>query len=115
VPGLRHRCRDCGRLVRGDRAGPASPTRAYARASAHCVVLCCWPCCGRAGISQWSIRWVPPHGAAWPAFFASFAALIVALRILIAWPYVNTGSVLGAQLRHASSTGCLVMLGAPGV
>jgi uncharacterized protein len=56
-----------------------------------------------------------PHGAAWPAFFASFVALIVALRILIAWLYVNTGSVLGAQLLHASSTGCLVMLGAPGV
>ncbi len=56
-----------------------------------------------------------PHGAAWPAFFASFAALIVAMRILIAWLYVNTGSVLGAQLLHASSTGFLVVLGAPGV
>ena len=56
-----------------------------------------------------------PHGAAWLAFFGSFTALVVALRILIAWLYVNTGSVLGAQLLHASSTGCLVVLGAPGV
>ena len=56
-----------------------------------------------------------PHGSAWPAFFASFAALIVAMRILLAWLYVNTGSVLGAQLLHASSTGFLVVLGAPGV
>ena len=56
-----------------------------------------------------------PHGPAWPAFFAGFAALIVAVRVLIAWLYVNTGSVLGAQLLHASSTGSLVVLGAPDV
>ena len=54
-----------------------------------------------------------PHGAAWPAFFASFAVMLIALRALIAWLYVNTQSVLGAQLLHASSTGSLVVLGAP--
>jgi uncharacterized protein len=72
----------------------------------------------------WSVWHVPvvdslgaasPHAAAWPAFFMSFAALLVALRILIAWMYLNTGSVLGAQLLHASSTGFLVALGAPDV
>lgn len=56
-----------------------------------------------------------PHGAAWPAFFASFAVMLVALRVLIAWLYLNTQSVLGAQLLHASSTGSLVVLGAPAV
>jgi membrane protease YdiL (CAAX protease family) len=54
-----------------------------------------------------------PHGQYWPAFFASFVALLVALRVLIAWLYTNTGSVLGAQLLHASSTGFLVVLSAP--
>jgi uncharacterized protein len=56
-----------------------------------------------------------PHGPAWPAFFAGFVALTVALRVLIAWLYANTGSVLGAQLLHASATGALVVLGAPAV
>ena len=56
-----------------------------------------------------------PHGQYWPAFFASFVALVVAMRVLIAWLYANTGSVLGAQLLHASSTGFLVVLGAAGV
>jgi membrane protease YdiL (CAAX protease family) len=56
-----------------------------------------------------------PHGVAWPAFFASFAVMLVALRVLIAWLYSNTQSVLGAQLLHASSTGSLVVLGAPAV
>jgi membrane protease YdiL (CAAX protease family) len=56
-----------------------------------------------------------PHGAAWPAFFASFATLVMAMRVLIAWLYVNTDSVLGTQLLHASSTGFLVVLSAPDV
>jgi|SRR5579859_5467106 len=56
-----------------------------------------------------------PHGPAWPAFFASFAAMLIALRVLIAWLYVHTESVLGAQLLHASSTGSLVAFGAPAV
>jgi uncharacterized protein len=56
-----------------------------------------------------------PHGPALPAFFASFVAVLVGLRVLIAWVYTNTGSVLMAQLLHASSTGFLVVLSAPRV
>jgi membrane protease YdiL (CAAX protease family) len=56
-----------------------------------------------------------PHGAAWPAFFAAFVAALVALRVLISWAYTSTGSLRLAQLLHASSTGSLVVLGAPGV
>jgi membrane protease YdiL (CAAX protease family) len=54
-----------------------------------------------------------PHGRYWPEFFAAFVAMIAALRVLIAWVYVNTGSLRIAQLLHASSTGFLVVLGAP--
>lgn len=54
-----------------------------------------------------------PHGRYWPEFFASFVAAIAALRVLIAWVYTNTGSLRMAQLLHASSTGFLVVLGAP--
>jgi membrane protease YdiL (CAAX protease family) len=54
-----------------------------------------------------------PHGRALPAFFGAFVALMAGLRVLIAWVYANTESLLGAQLLDASSTGCLVMLGAP--
>jgi membrane protease YdiL (CAAX protease family) len=56
-----------------------------------------------------------PHGAAWPAFFTGFAIVLIALRVLIAWLYVNTQSVLGAQVLHASSTASLVVFGAPAV
>jgi membrane protease YdiL (CAAX protease family) len=56
-----------------------------------------------------------PHASAWPAFFAAFAAALIALRVLIAWLYTNTESVLGAQLLHASSTASLVVFGAPAV
>jgi membrane protease YdiL (CAAX protease family) len=55
-----------------------------------------------------------PHCRYWPVFFASFVAAMVALRVLIAWVYVHTGSLRIAQLLHASSTGFLVVLGAPG-
>jgi membrane protease YdiL (CAAX protease family) len=51
-----------------------------------------------------------PHGSAWPLFFGAFAAVLVSTRVLIAWLYANTGSVLGAQLLHATSTGSLVVL-----
>lgn len=54
-----------------------------------------------------------PHGRYWPEFFAAFVAAIVALRVLIAWVYTNTGSLRLAQSLHASSTGFLVILGAP--
>jgi membrane protease YdiL (CAAX protease family) len=53
-----------------------------------------------------------PHGAAWPAFFGAFVFLLTAVRMLIAWVYDNTNSLRMAQLVHASSTGCLVMLSA---
>lgn len=56
-----------------------------------------------------------PHGSAWPAFFAAFVAVLVALRVLIAWAYTTTASLRLAQLLHASSTGSLVVFGAPGV
>src|SRR5262249_17983924 len=52
-----------------------------------------------------------PHGAYWLPFFLAFVALVTAMRILIAWVYANTASVLLAQLMHASSTGSLVVLG----
>ena len=56
-----------------------------------------------------------PHGLVWPAFLAAFVAIIAAIRVLIAWAYVHTESLLLAQLIHASSTASLVVLGAPGV
>jgi hypothetical protein len=31
------------------------------------------------------------------------------MRVLISWIYLNTGSVLAAQLMHVSSTGALVV------
>jgi len=51
-----------------------------------------------------------PHGAYWPAYFAAFIAFVSAMRVLIAWVFSNTGSVLLAMLMHASSTGFLAML-----
>ncbi|HXZ71361.1 MAG TPA: CPBP family intramembrane glutamic endopeptidase [Streptosporangiaceae bacterium] len=56
-----------------------------------------------------------PHGRYWPAFFAAFIAVLAAIRVLIAWTYVHTGSLRMAQLLHASSTGFLVILSAPRV
>ncbi len=56
-----------------------------------------------------------PHGVWWPEFFGSFVAVVVALRVLIAWVYNHTGSLRMAQLLHASSTGFMVMLSAPRV
>ena len=56
-----------------------------------------------------------PHGAYLPEFFAAFIAILVALRVLIAWLYTNTGSLRMAQSLHASSTGFLVVLSAPAV
>jgi membrane protease YdiL (CAAX protease family) len=51
-----------------------------------------------------------PHGASWWPYFLAFVAVMTAMRVLIAWLYTNTQSVLLAQLLHASSTGALVML-----
>jgi CAAX protease family protein len=52
-----------------------------------------------------------PHGMYWLSFFLAFIAILTAMRVLIAWVYSNTNSVLLAQLMHASSTGFLVILG----
>jgi CAAX protease family protein len=51
-----------------------------------------------------------PHGAYWLPFFLAFAAAMTAMRVLIAWVYSNTESVLLAELLHLSSTGSLVVL-----
>jgi len=56
-----------------------------------------------------------PHGPSWPWFFAAFVLLVMAVRLLICWLYSRTGSILIAQLMHASSTGFLVVLSAPHV
>jgi membrane protease YdiL (CAAX protease family) len=50
-----------------------------------------------------------PHGKALPAFFAAFVAAMAAMRVLIAWFYERTQSVVLAQLIHISSTGSLVV------
>jgi len=49
-----------------------------------------------------------PHGAYWLPFFLAFSLAMTAMRVLIAWIYTNTKSVLMAQLMHVSSTGSLV-------
>ena len=56
-----------------------------------------------------------PHGAYWLAFFLAFSLAMTAMRVLIAWIYTNTKSVLLAQLMHVSSTGSLVVFSAAGV
>jgi uncharacterized protein len=56
-----------------------------------------------------------PHGTYWFPFFLAFTAVMTAMRVLIAWTYSNTQSVVLAQLLHASSTGSLVIFSPPGV
>ena len=51
-----------------------------------------------------------PHGSWWLEYFFAFGFAMTAMRILISWLYTNTGSLLLAQLMHASSTGALVVL-----
>jgi membrane protease YdiL (CAAX protease family) len=53
-----------------------------------------------------------PHGTYWLPFFLAFSLAMTAMRVLIAWIYTNTKSVLLAQLMHASSTGSLVLFSA---
>lgn len=53
-----------------------------------------------------------PHGRYWLPFFFAFALAMTAIRVLIAWLYMNTKSVLLAQLMHVSSTGSLVIFSA---
>lgn len=53
-----------------------------------------------------------PHGVYWLPFFLAFTIAMTAMRVLIAWMFTNTKSVLLAQLMHVSSTGSLVVFGA---
>lgn len=50
-----------------------------------------------------------PHGKFWLPFFLAFTGAMTAMRVLICWVYVNTESVLLAQMLHASSTGALAV------
>jgi uncharacterized protein len=52
-----------------------------------------------------------PHGEYWLPFAVAFASVMTAMRVVIAWAFQNTGSVLLAQLLHISSTGALVVFG----
>ena len=56
-----------------------------------------------------------PHGRSWLSFFLAFTAAMTAIRVLICWVYVNTRSILSAQLLHISSTSSLVVLSPPRV
>ena len=56
-----------------------------------------------------------PHAPFLLAFFLAFVAAMTAMRVLIAWLYEKTSSVLLAQLMHASSTGALVAFSPPRV
>jgi membrane protease YdiL (CAAX protease family) len=51
------------------------------------------------------------RGTYWlPHFLTMMLVAMTAMRVLIVWVYVNTRSLLLAQLMHASSTGFLAML-----
>jgi len=52
-----------------------------------------------------------PHRDYWLPFAMAFALAMTAMRVVIAWAYRNTGSVLLAQLLHIVSTGSLVVFG----
>ncbi len=49
-------------------------------------------------------------GEYWLPYFLGFSLFVIALRVLIVWVYINTRSLLLAQLMHASSTGFLSIL-----
>lgn len=50
-------------------------------------------------------------GALWlPRFIAMWIVAMTAMRIILVWIYERTGSLLLAQLTHASSTGFLIVL-----
>jgi membrane protease YdiL (CAAX protease family) len=52
------------------------------------------------------------YGVYWlPRFIAMWFVAMTAMRVLLVWIYSNTGSLLLAQLTHASSTGFLIILG----
>jgi len=50
------------------------------------------------------------RGVYWLPHFILFMISMTAMRVVLVWVYVNTGSVLLAQLVHASSTGFLSVL-----
>ncbi len=51
------------------------------------------------------------YGVYWlPRFIAMWFVAMMAMRVLLVWIYSNTGSLLLAQLAHASSTGFLLIL-----
>jgi membrane protease YdiL (CAAX protease family) len=56
-----------------------------------------------------------PHREYWFAYFLAFTGAMTAVRVVIAWVYVNSKSVLLAQLMHVSSTGSLVFFSPSGV
>lgn len=52
------------------------------------------------------------YGGYWlPRFIVMWIFAMTAMRVILVWIYSNTGSLLLAQLTHASSTGFLVILG----
>lgn len=46
-----------------------------------------------------------------PRFIVMWMVAMVAMRVILVWIYTNTGSLLLAQLTHASSTGFLLIFG----
>ena len=56
-----------------------------------------------------------PHGSYKLPYFIAFTCAMTAVRVIIAWTYTNTKSVLLAQLLHMSSTGALVIFSPPRV
>ena len=49
-------------------------------------------------------------GVFWFPYFIAFVVMLVALRVIMAWAYSHTNSLLLSQLIHASSTGFLFVL-----
>lgn len=86
------------------------PANAFAPAILLGLLWGCWhiPVIDYLGTST-------PHGAYWLPFFLAFTAVLTAMRVLIAWVYSNTNSVVLAQLLHAFSTGSLVVFSPPAV
>lgn len=56
-----------------------------------------------------------PHGDYKLPYFLAFICAMTAMRVIIAWTYSNTGSILLAQLLHIASTGSLVIFSPPQV
>lgn len=50
------------------------------------------------------------RGVYWLPHFVAFCVSMVAMRVILSWVYVNTESLLMAQLMHASSSGFLSIL-----